>query len=106
MRVNPNKIEDTTKTNNIITNQNIYGKSIFEVYSEKLTIEIDYIYNGTSEEPDSGGNNQNPEQDDNSGENENTGNENNNDGNGDDEGVDNLTPEEGTDTSEDEKNTE
>lgn len=44
-----NKITNTTKTNNIIISQNIFGKSIYELYSEKETIEIDYIYNSSNE---------------------------------------------------------
>ena len=45
IEVKLNKIEDTTKTHNLITSQNIFGKSIYEIYTDKLNIEISYIYN-------------------------------------------------------------
>ena len=45
IEVKLNKIEDTTKIHNLITNQSIFGKSIYEIYTDKLNIEISYIYN-------------------------------------------------------------
>lgn len=45
IQVKLNKIEDATKTHNLITSQNIFGKSIYEIYKDKLSIEISYIYN-------------------------------------------------------------
>lgn len=45
-----NKITDETKTNNIIISQNIFGKSIYELYSSNGKIKIDYIFNETKEE--------------------------------------------------------
>jgi len=45
IQVKLNKIEDNTKTHNLITSQNIFGKSVFEIYKDKLSIDISYIYN-------------------------------------------------------------
>ena len=74
-----NKINDTTKTNHLITSQNIFGKSIYELYSQNGVIEIDYIYN--EEEENSGeqpGNNEDTGNENAGGSGEGTGNENNN----------------------------
>lgn len=66
-----NKIEDTTKTNNLIIKQSVFGKSIYELYSEKGTIEIDYVYNNVSDTD-------NTNNDENKTEHENNQNSNNN----------------------------
>lgn len=50
IQVKLNKIEDTAKTNNLVTSQNLYGKSIYEIYKDKLSIEISYIYNSEMEQ--------------------------------------------------------
>lgn len=49
IQVKLNKTEDATKTNNLIIKQSVFGKSIYELYSEKGTIEIEYIYNNISD---------------------------------------------------------
>lgn len=43
------KVEDNAKSNNLIIKQSIFSKSIYELYVQKETIEIDYIYNSVSD---------------------------------------------------------
>lgn len=69
IQVKLNKVEDAAKTNNLITKQSVFGKSIYELYSEKGTIEIDYIYNDVSDTNDDN-------KEDNITDKENTGNQN------------------------------
>lgn len=57
IQVKQNKIEDTTKTNNLIISQNIFDKSIYEIYSQNQNIEISYVYN-SSEIPEDKENNE------------------------------------------------
>lgn len=44
-----NQINDTTKSNNLIINQSISGTSIYELYNNGNTIEIDYVLNSSEE---------------------------------------------------------
>lgn len=77
IQVKLNKVEDSSKTNDLITNQNVFNKSIYELYSQNGKIEIDYIYNNISDT-----NNENKEDNTTDEENkENTGNGNTSDDN-------------------------
>ena len=84
IQVKINKIEDTTKTNNLIIKQSVFGKSIYELYSEKGTIEIDYIYNNVSDSNDD-------DIDDSTSDNENAGSGNVTDGDNNENTGDNNT---------------
>lgn len=88
IKVKKNEVVDSSKENNLITNQSVTGISIYDIYKNNTTIEIDYIKNNggsdntTDEEPSSGDNQDNTgdsgSNNDNTGNNENTGNNNDN----------------------------
>lgn len=61
IEVKLNKLDDNTKTHNLITTQNIFGKSIYEIYTDKLNIEISYIFNNSETIPEDNKENEEPD---------------------------------------------
>jgi len=49
IKVKRTEKEDTTKDNNLITKQSVSNTSIYEIFSNDTTIEIEYIKNSTTE---------------------------------------------------------